>query len=189
MKEFTFTPEMTVLDLGFSEIEYSDTDNYLEKHYPHQSKITALGIDQPKEFLQRYPKVKCVSYDGTTFPFTDKQFDICWSNAVMEHVGDRQQQLRFLSEIRRVAKHGFLTTPNKHFPIEVHTRVPLLHLLPKPWFDAILRKLGKNWATGDYMHLFSEKDLRRTLAEAGYKKYRIIKNRILFWPVDFVVVF
>ncbi len=62
-----------------------------------------------------------------------------WSNAVLEHVGTRDDQLLFLREVRRVGRRVFLTTPNRHFPVEVHTRTPLLHWLPKPVFERYLR--------------------------------------------------
>lgn len=188
-KAFGLSPNLKVLDVGFTEREYSDTDNYLEKHYPYQNGITALGVDNAKEFKERYPAVRVVTYKGGNFPFRDMQFDLCWSNAVIEHVGNELKQIDFLKEIRRVSKHGFLTTPNKMFPIEVHTRLPLLHYLPKPWFDAIIRQTNRKWAAGDYMHLLTERSLRRLLRAAGYRKYRILKNRLLFIPVDFVVVY
>ncbi len=189
IKTFTLSPNVKILDVGFTEREYSETDNYLEKHYPYQHNITALGVDQAEEFRHRYPAVNVVTYRGGKFPFNDHQFDICWSNAVIEHVGNSQKQLAFLQEIRRVARHGYLTTPNKMFPIEVHTRLPLLHYLPKPWFDAIIKKTNRKWAAGDYMHLLSERALRKLLQTAGYTNYTIIKNRLAFIPLDFVIAF
>lgn len=174
--------------MGFSEKEYSDTDNFLEKNYPYPEKITALGIDRAKEFLLKYPKIKAVSYNGDDFPFADKSFDICWSNAVIEHVGDKKKQLHFLKEIKRVSKSGFITTPNRKFPIEVHTRVPLLHYLPKAIFDKFLSLINKKWATGDYMHLLSVKEAEELLSQAGFRNYRIIKNKLL-WTLDFIIYF
>jgi SAM-dependent methyltransferase len=185
------SPQSTtsVLDVGFTPIEYSSTDNYIQKHYPYPQQLTALGIDSNSDFENRYPQVRVVQYDGNTFPFADQQFDVCWSNAVIEHVGDATRQLQFLKEIRRVSKRGFITTPNKLFPIELHTRTPLLHWLPKPAFDAFLRMTGKAWATGDYMHLLTIRELRRLLTRAGIDNYRIFRNRLLGCTVDFVVVF
>lgn len=60
--------------------------NYLEKHYPYPQKITALGINGKDVFCRNYPLVRAVLYDGVNFPFGNKQFDIGWSNAVIEHV-------------------------------------------------------------------------------------------------------
>lgn len=183
------TSQTTVLDVGFSDKEYSPTDNYLEKHYLYLNNVTALGVDAPREFLIRYPQVKVLQYDGNEFPFSDRKFDVGWSNAVLEHVGNQEQQIVFLKEIHRVARIGFITTPNKHFPIEVHTRTPLLHYLPKSFFDKYLAFIGKKWATGDYMNLLSIKDLKRLLKLAGISNYQIIKNKLCFFTLDFIIIF
>ena len=53
-----------------------------------------------------------------------------FSNAVIEHVGGRAEQRRFVDESLRVAPRAFVTTPNRWFPVEVHTRLPLVHWLP-----------------------------------------------------------
>lgn len=187
--EFAFGPDTTVLDVGFSEMEYSAVDNYLEKHYPYPENITALGIDEPVGFSRRYPRVKAVKYSGSGFPFPDKSFDVCWSNAVLEHAGSRESQLELLREICRTAKHGFLSTPNRYFPIEVHTRIPFLHWLPKGLFDRILRLVGRGWASGDYMNLLSQRELESLLSQAGFGKYTIKKNKFLFFTLDFSVIF
>jgi len=188
LKTFHPTQEMAVLDVGFNAVEYSKTDNFLEKHYPYQDRITALGIDDPTEFQKKYPKVRAVQYDGSIFPFEDSAFDICWSNAVIEHVGSYRDQVHFLKEIRRTSMHGFITTPNKYFPIEVHTRIPFLHWLPKQWFDACLRMMGKQWATGSYMRLLSKKELKKSLHEAGISSYTIVHNRLCGLTLDFIVI-
>jgi len=178
----------SVLDVGFNEREYNDVQNYIEKHYPYLHKITALGIESGENFKKKYPEVEVVTYDGRIFPFKEKEFDICWSNAVLEHVGDKEKQVLFVKEVNKVSKSAFLTTPNKFFPIEVHTRLPILHWLPKNIFDRILVLLGKENHTGDYMHLLSYRRLKKILKEAGVEKYIIKRNRLLGFTLDFVVI-
>jgi len=177
-----------ILDIGFSDEEYSAVDNFLEKNYSYPQNITAIGIDQPNKFLARYPKVKAIKYDGTHFPFSDQSFSIAWSNAVLEHVGKREAQINFLKEIKRVAKKAFITTPNRNFPLEVHTRIPFLHWLPKDSFDWILKRVGKGWAAGSYMNLLNLKGLKEILALAGIKDYKIIKNKLFGLTLDFIIV-
>ena len=185
-----FAPDEStkVLDVGPSEEEYSKTDNLIEKVYPYPENLSALGIEKFDGFCKRYPKVKVFNYDGKHFPFGDDSFDICWSNAVIEHVGDYDLQVLFLKEIKRVAKRAFITTPNRYFPIEVHTRTPLLHLLPKRVFDRFLLFTGREWAAGDYMFVRSYSEIKRLLKDSGNRNYFVKRHRFLFFTLDFVII-
>jgi SAM-dependent methyltransferase len=181
-------PHLRVLDVGYSDHESSETDNFIEKHYPYPGMLTALTIEHPINFKSRYPQADCVQYDGRVFPFGNASFDVCWSNAVIEHVGDRNNQLMFLKEIKRVSRRAMITTPNKYFPIEVHTRTPFLHFLPRRAFDFYLKLLGKQWATGSYMNLLSLSQIKSLLQEAGVAESEIVKNRLLGFSLDFVII-
>jgi len=180
--------ETRILDVGFQDASYQPADNFIEEHYPWTERITALGIEEPTNFSRRYPDVEVVVYDGWDFPFEDKSFDVIWSNAVVEHVGDRESQLKFLSECHRVGERVFLTTPNRWFPVEVHTRLPLLHWLPKRQFDKILVRIGKAHFAGDYMNLLSRSEFRELLDEAGLRDADIRTNRLLGLSLDFVAI-
>jgi hypothetical protein len=204
LREVPFEPSWSVLDCGFSELEYSASDNWLERHYPYQSRITALSLDldpvqhgeiardvfarQQQAVSRRYPDVQLVTYAGGTMPFDDGSFDLCWSNAVLEHVGDDEQQVAFLREIRRVARHGFVSTPARAFPIEVHTRLPVVHWLPKVWCDRALSAVGRSWATGDYLHLLTRRELERALRAAEIAGFRVHTNRLAGAPLDYVAI-
>lgn len=184
-----FTSETTILDVGFGCNEHLGLENFIEKHYPYPSRITALGLEDSEEFRARYPDVRVAIYDGDKFPFEDRSFDVVWSNAVLEHVGTRDNQLAFLREARRVGCHVFITTPNRRFPIEVHTRIPALHLLlPHRAYDRVLIKLKKEWATTKHIRLLSKRDLRELLSEAGFSSYQVVANRLLGFTIDFVIV-
>ena len=54
------------------------------------------------------------------------------SEAGVEHVaGGRDGQRQFVHELCRVSKRVFVTTPNRFFPLEVHTLLPFAHWLPE----------------------------------------------------------
>jgi SAM-dependent methyltransferase len=180
----------SILDAGFEPGDDYSACNFLEKHYPYVEKITALGLrsEQVRQVQRTYPTLKIVEYDGDLFPFKDKEFDLCWSNAVLEHVGAFEKQLLFLKEAKRVAKRLFITTPNRSFPIEVHTLTPLLHWLPKPIFDDYLRVTHREWAMGDYLHLLRLRELKHLLELANIREYRIFKNRLGGFVLDFVII-
>ena len=188
MQTLRLTSTSRVLDVGYRDHEYGPHENYLEQHYPWPSQLTALGIEEPVECPKRYPEVTFVCYDGMRFPFEDAHFDVAYSNAVIEHVGGRDRQLLFLSELTRVASSVWMTTPSRGFPIDTHTLIPLAHWLPKRARDAVYARSGKSWATGDYINLLYKRDLERLVVDSGATHYRIIANRFALWPLDYVVV-
>jgi hypothetical protein len=177
-----------ILEVGVANHEYSSVDNFLIKKYPYPENITALGIGGFSEFQKKYPAVKAITYDGKLFPFRNKEFDIAHSNAVIEHVGRFEDQELFLKEIVRVSKRGMITTPNKYFPIEIHTRVPFLHWGPKNLFEKVLNLIGKSWAIGNYMNLLSRNELERLIQHTDIKTYKIINNRLLGMTMTFTAI-
>jgi SAM-dependent methyltransferase len=136
LDELQPTPETTVLDigaddLGFGESETCGTLNFFEELYPWPEQITALGLTEGASFKRRYPSIPYVQGDAFALPFDDGAFDVAFSNAVIEHVGGPERQRTFVLEALRVARRVFITTPNRLFPIEVHTRLPFVHWLPE----------------------------------------------------------
>src|SRR5439155_2232711 len=116
-----------------------------------------------------YPGVRFVRADGCKLPFADGSFDYVHSSAVLEHVGDWQHQTRFLREAWRVSRKGvFITTPNRWFPIEFHTVLPLLHWLPPRLYRSLLVSLGRDFfACEANLNLLSRRDLAQLAAEVG----------------------
>ena len=162
LEELQPTPSTSVLDvgadeLGFGESEGCGTLNFFEELYPWPQQITALGIQDGAAFRARYPHIRYVQGDAGALPFADGEFDIVFSNAVIEHVGDRARQLLFVSEALRVGRRVFLTTPNRRFPLEVHTRLPFVHWLPDRLAHRAYETTGKRFAKD--IHLLSRSSL------------------------------
>jgi hypothetical protein len=63
-----------------------------------------------------------------------------------------------VAEALRVARRAFVTTPNRWFPIEVHTLLPLVHWLPEPMAHRAYDLVRKPWAKEN--HLLGPSDLR-----------------------------
>jgi len=160
------TAATTVLDVGADEIGFGgaggeagcSTHNFFEEHYPWPAQVTALGLHDGTRFRERYPEVRYVQGDACALPFPDDAFDIVFSNAVIEHVGGRERQQAFVREALRVGRHVFLTTPNRWFPLEVHTRLPFVHWLPDGAAHRAYDLAGKGFAKEN--HLLGPGDLR-----------------------------
>lgn len=138
-------PETTVVDVGVTNAPFGAgaTDNFFEALYPWPGQITAVGHTELDRFAAAFPVVRIVRADGRDLPFADGEFDLGFSNAVVEHVeGGRDGQRRFVHELCRVAGRVFVTTPNWFFPLEVHTLVPFVHWLPPAARDRVVRARG-----------------------------------------------
>jgi len=122
-------------------------------------------------------KHKMIIYDGQVVPFPDNSFDICYSNSVIEHVGDSSAVARFASEVKRLAPRYFVQTPNRWFILEPHFICLFVHWLPlrlrRPiigWFSLYcwMNKAGQD-QVDELLHdikLLSVKDMRRLFPDA-----------------------
>lgn len=139
-----FSSLSSVLDVGVTADRIRQNSNFFEALYPNKAQITALS-DQDASWMEEiYPGLKFVRGDGRNMPFGEKEFDLVFSSAVIEHVGGLENQRRFLFECCRVSKrYVFVTTPNRWHPVEFHTVLPFIHWLPKKAHRGVLRFLGK----------------------------------------------
>src|SRR5579871_1646772 len=105
-------PETTVVDVGITDAPFGrgSSDNFFEALYPWPGRITAVGNTPLGRFTAAFPAVRAVQADGRALPFADRQFELGFSNAVVEHVsGGRSEQRRFVEELCRVAGRVFVT--------------------------------------------------------------------------------
>jgi SAM-dependent methyltransferase len=173
-------PETRVVDVGVGDTGFgtepgvASSHNFFEALYPWPERITAVSDVPLPNFAQEFPLVECVTASGTELPFADAAFDVAFSNAVVEHVGGRAEQRRFVAELCRVAPRVFLSTPNRWFPVETHTLLPLLHWLPRPAADRAFAALGRdNW---ERVELLSKRELVKLFPPSV--EARIVESRI-----------
>ena len=134
-----------------------------------------LRPDASSEWLAK-PNVTVVQGDGTKLPFGDREFDVAFSNSVVEHV-PRELQRAFAAEIARVADRYFVQTPNRWFPIEPHYQLPLFQFLPLRARRALNRRFTLGWqAKGEWeeITLLGARDLRRLFPDAEIHRERIL---------------
>jgi SAM-dependent methyltransferase len=128
-----------ILDLGGAQIYWKSmgvTEN-------NEMYITLLNL-QYEETI--YSNFESRAGDATNLQeFSDKSYDVVFSNSVIEHVGDFENQKRMAKEILRVGKRYFIQTPNYWFPIEPHFLVPGFQWLPKSMRIWLTRHFDLGW--------------------------------------------
>jgi hypothetical protein len=167
--------DTTVLDVGVTSDQTYESSNYLELFLENKARITAVGIDDASFLEAKYPGLQFVYGNGLDLPFEDASFDVVHSSAVLEHVGSNANQIKFIRECARVARQSFcITTPNRYFPVEFHTVLPLVHWLPMKWFRGLMRISGREFfAHEENLNLMAKADVLRAaeqaLARDGYR--------------------
>jgi len=173
-------PETTIVDVGVGDTAFESepgvaaTHNFFEAVYPWPEQIMAVSDVPLPRFAEAFPRVSTLTASGTELPFEDDEFDVAVSNAVVEHVGGRDEQRQFVAELCRVAPKVFLSTPNRWFPVEVHTLVPLAHWLPRGTRDRVFAVLHRDAWRG--VELLSPHELLELFPDAV--EARILEARI-----------
>jgi hypothetical protein len=147
MRECAPTPSSRVADFGVSGNCDHPAHYFFESLYPHRDRLTVIGraAEEAGWFAEAFPGVRFLEADLRDIPLPTGYFDYGICNAVVEHAGPARQQAALVAEVCRVCRCVLFTTPNKWFPVELHTWLPVLHWLPDPVYRAVLRRLGLDY--------------------------------------------
>jgi SAM-dependent methyltransferase len=169
MDVFQPTATTSVLDVGVTSDFSHAESNFFERLYPYPNQLTCVGTEDGSHLMLEYPGLRYLPVvSGQPLPFNDGQFDIVFSNAVLEHVGSRIEQARFVAELRRVSKAFFVTTPNRWFPVEHHTGLPFLHYLPPALFRGLIRNTRyRYWADEANLNILTVPEMAKLFPDAG----------------------
>jgi len=183
----------SVLDVGVTPDDTQQESNFFELFYPYKYNITATSVEDCTSIEGTYEGLTFVqTKPGEAFPFDDSEFDILFCNAVIEHVGSREQQQLFLNECLRVSKKFFITTPNRWYPIEMHTAIPLLHWLPQGVFRKILRVVGHQFLSDEAnLNLLTKFELSKLVETSSHRlsihTFEIKTIKTFLWPSNLIL--
>lgn len=127
-----------ILDVGGSETFWEVMGYASSEHH-----ITLLNLSA---FPTRHERITSVAGDARDMSqFSAGQFDIVFSNSVIEHVGAFADQSRMASEIQRVAPRFLVQTPSFYFPLEPHFLFPFFHWLPRTLRTWLVKHFSLGW--------------------------------------------
>jgi len=104
--------------------------------------ITLVNLTQENVVLS---DITSIAGDARKLGLNNASFDVVFSNSVIEHVGNYEDQMRMAKEVRRVGRRFFVQTPNKNFPIEPHFLFPFFQFLPFELRVWLLRNFRLGW--------------------------------------------
>jgi hypothetical protein len=95
---------------------------------------------------QRHENIKPIAGDATDLSqFSNRSFDVAFSNSVVEHLFTFENQRRMASEIQRVGKAYWVQTPNFWFPMEPHFHIPGWQWMPLHLRIAMIQRWRCGW--------------------------------------------
>jgi hypothetical protein len=110
-----------------------------------QNEFEIVLLNLATEHLN-YANFRSVAGDARDLSdFADNEFDVVFSNSVIEHLGDFAGQQRMASEVQRVARRYFIQTPNRHFPLEPHFLFPWFQFLPRSLQVSMVQHFDMGW--------------------------------------------
>jgi hypothetical protein len=168
---------LTLLDVGATpDAERLDSNCMLPWFQAAGLRLSLYSPEDVSHLAATLPGVRILpSEGGSRIPAVDSSYDWVSSSAVLEHVGSAEQQEAFLRDCGRVAKRGlFLTCPNRWHWLEFHTKLPLLHWLPRTWHRALLRCLGLPlWARESHLRLVGRRELEAMAMRALGREWSV----------------
>ena len=187
VRALAITSQTRVLDVG-------GTPDYW-RLLPEPPRVTLLNTSMARETLAQ--ATGWVMGDGRALPFRDGAFEVVFSNSVIEHVGEREQQARFARETMRVGKRFWVQTPNRWFPLEQHLFMPLVHWLPLGWqrklaprlhlMHRVLRLRPDQRAFYIRHYLDDIRLLDSSGLRALFPGARLVRERFLGWTKSLVI--
>ena len=137
--------EINILDVGGTPIFWK---NMMLEHKEYNVKITLLNLDKLNQEDNAFTYVQGDAREMAMF--NDKQFDLVFSNSVIEHVAGHNgvtfaDQKKMADEILRVSKRFYVQTPYYWFPFEPHFLFPLFQYFPTYFKALLLRNFNFGW--------------------------------------------
>lgn len=188
-KNIAIKKKFKILDVGSVNSD-NKFNNVFLFYYPHKNRITCISNQKLNKLEKFFKKSKLIVGDCRKMIFKNNSYDVVHSNATIEHVGNRKNQIKFISECYRVSKKFvFIQTPNRFFPVEMHTFIPFIHFLPKKIFRYIIRFFGHKYLSLEKnLNLLTERDLRDYCYKLDIKNFKIKRYKLFGLTSNLILI-
>jgi SAM-dependent methyltransferase len=193
-REFSIGPNTRILDIGSEDGSAIARVLAGTDFRPSNVYIADIDAKRVEAGQHRYGFVPVPIPESGALAYPDRFFDIVYCSSVIEHVTvpkaeiwrargasefrrrSEQRQRAFAAEIRRLGKAYFVQTPNKWFPIESHTWLPLVGFAPRPLQLATIAATNRFWikSTNPDWHLLTAREMAELFPDAEIHRERFL---------------
>ncbi len=149
---------LSILDVGGTPLFWQNM------RFDEERDVSIVLLNISEDAGSDHPNLTFVTGDARDMRgFKDKEFDVVFSNSVIEHVGSYEYQRQMAQEVMRVGKRYFVQTPNYFFPIEPHFLFPFFQFFPRSLKLFLVRRFDLGWFRGSGHKNLAEVDSIRLL--------------------------
>jgi hypothetical protein len=177
------------LDIGTTGDEKNASSNTVIRNIKNVQRFKCLS-DQVIKSNFFYKKLKkSITENLSREELYEFSSDLVISNATIEHVGGQLKQKKMVENIIKLTKKIFIiTTPNRFYPIELHTKIPLLHWFPKPIYRKILKIIGLSfYSNEENLNLVGVSELKEMLNNQKIT-YEIKFLKLMFFKSNIIII-
>lgn len=181
---------LDALDIGTTNDTDYESSNYLIKNLKNIKIFKSISDQKVNDFFFSKTLQKSITDDLTEEDVNEMKSDLVISNATIEHVGNFNNQIKMLSNIVKLSKKFFVvTTPNRKYPVDFHTKLPILHWLPKKIHRKILSFLKLDYfSKEENLNLLTENQIKIALNNINVRNYKISKIYLMGIVSNFIII-
>ena len=177
------------LDIGTTSDDKNASSNIVIKNIKNIDKFKCISDQMVNSNFFNKKLKKSITEEFSENELYEFSSDLVISNATIEHVGGELKQKKMIENIIKLTKKIFIiTTPNRFYPIELHTKIPLIHWFPKSTYRKILKFLGLSfYANEENLNLLSADELKKMLNNQKIT-YEIKFIKLMFFKSNIIII-
>lgn len=180
------------LDVGTTEESLLSSSNFFVKKFESIKVKKSISNQNIEKKNFNYFIKKSITEKLSIDEINKFKSDLVISSATIEHVGHFKNQKKMIENIINLTnKYFFVTTPYRFYPIDFHTKIPFIHMLPKLIHRKILNILNlKDFAKEENLNLLDISLVKKIIEELNTKGFRIEILKIkLFGMISNLIIF
>ena len=183
----------SALDIGTTSEEDLESSNIIINNLKSVPTLNCISDQEVENQQYKNKMIKSITDNFSSSEIELMKSDLVISNAVIEHVGCLEHQIKMVKNMISLSnKYIVIQTPNRWFPIEVHSKLPLIHWLPKKNFRFILRNIGyEDLSKEENLNLLTLSEIHKIMkkCQSAFKfSYKVFDIKTFGFVSNFIII-